>query len=346
MFRWKASRYDEPFAFDVGHEGSNVLLNSMPLGDRPNGGHLYIVLHLRCINLAEKYVEAAQRKLCGPGRYLDSLAEMNDWENRGVTSLLRLFDLLIARMAESNGCGRETMDPFYHLGAELYWERHYGPYNGPYEFDDSGRGERQKICEADPFGMPRLTSSVLSNLQSQKPGTERVEVNSTDLADLRNRFSSLPTELCDIIEDYVVQKFSHNMPLRCTYILPQYFWRDKLLSGSLFPWLDDLQAQVFAEKEAELGENECWNWELLARGLSQNSMIEYNDETLTLPLGLKNRRRIWILLELARIGDNQEDDPVIGDAKIVHRRVELYDPALLQFCFSWLYPPPEDDEYC
>lgn len=46
-----------------------------------------------------------------------------------------------------------------------------------------------------------------------------------------------------------------------------------------------------------------WNWELLARQLSQIVIHDPYDKTLDLPLGLRNRRRIWRILEEGRIDD-------------------------------------------
>ena len=46
-----------------------------------------------------------------------------------------------------------------------------------------------------------------------------------------------------------------------------------------------------------------WNWELLVRKLSIKTIHEPDDKSIDLPLQLRNRRRIWRLLEEARIHD-------------------------------------------
>ena len=49
-------------------------------------------------------------------------------------------------------------------------------------------------------------------------------------------------------------------------------------------------------KEAELRGGDEWNWELLVRQLAQITLYEPGQVLKDLPLGLRNRRRIWRLV--------------------------------------------------
>lgn len=84
-----------------------------------------------------------------------------------------------------------------------------------------------------------------------------------------------------------------------TYEHSQEAWCDALLSSDAFPWLWDLAADTVREKQRA----GTWDWERLVRALAQVTIHEPRDETLRLPLGLRNRRRIWRLLEEARLDD-------------------------------------------
>ncbi|KAI1367758.1 hypothetical protein F5Y08DRAFT_41351 [Xylaria arbuscula] len=50
-----------------------------------------------------------------------------------------------------------------------------------------------------------------------------------------------------------------------------------------------------------------WDWETLVRKLSQVNCHESSNTTLSLPLGLKNCRRIWRCLEEARVEARVDD---------------------------------------
>lgn len=90
-----------------------------------------------------------------------------------------------------------------------------------------------------------------------------------------------------------------NLDLNCDYLRSQDWWLEALVNKEMFPWLWDLDVSVVRERQ-RAGR---WNWELLARQLSQTKIHEPNDTSLRLPLPLRNRRRIWRLLEEARVDD-------------------------------------------
>lgn len=72
-----------------------------------------------------------------------------------------------------------------------------------------------------------------------------------------------------------------------------------LTDGEAIPWLWDIDPDVICEK-FRVG---SWKWEFLINQLQQP---ELENSALQLPLALLNRRRIWRLLEEARIGDVAE----------------------------------------
>ncbi|PVH73822.1 hypothetical protein DL98DRAFT_659203 [Cadophora sp. DSE1049] len=103
-----------------------------------------------------------------------------------------------------------------------------------------------------------------------------------------------------------------NAPLKCTYLHPPSWWLAALLTPTTFPFLPTLDKhRILAwEKQIHRDITRHWNWELLCRQLSQtNIRFTPNNTTpdptlsLGLPLALRNRRRIWQLLEDARVGD-------------------------------------------
>ncbi|KAG9949048.1 hypothetical protein KCU85_g4492, partial [Aureobasidium melanogenum] len=72
-----------------------------------------------------------------------------------------------------------------------------------------------------------------------------------------------------------------------------------LVRPKKFPWLCNLDAGYIRDKQT-LG---CWDWESLIRSLSQPDIYMPSHESLQIPLSLRNRRRIWRILEEARVDD-------------------------------------------
>lgn len=74
---------------------------------------------------------------------------------------------------------------------------------------------------------------------------------------------------------------------------------EALVNQQMFPWLWDIDTNAVRKKQ-NAGR---WNWELLVRQLSLKKIHEPHDTSIKLPLQLRNRRRIWRLLEEARVHD-------------------------------------------
>lgn len=118
--------------------------------------------------------------------------------------------------------------------------------------------------EADPIEIPTLTQSILDNLQP------------------------LSFE-CTRATGQTSAAFGQS----------QVQWCDRLTSKEHFPWLWDLDKSQIQEKSRSGN----WDWELLVGKLSQVRIHQLDDTSMNLPLGLRNRRRIWRSIEEARFGD-------------------------------------------
>ncbi|CAH0027678.1 unnamed protein product [Clonostachys rhizophaga] len=86
-----------------------------------------------------------------------------------------------------------------------------------------------------------------------------------------------------------------------TDLRDQGWWFNKLITRKELAWLWDLNEDIVRKKQ-RTGD---WNWERLVKTLSGTDIYRPEDETLCLPLGLRNRRRIWKCIQDARLGDIQ-----------------------------------------
>lgn len=118
-----------------------------------------------------------------------------------------------------------------------------------------------------------MTMSILSQLQT----LPAAELNSSS-----SELSQLPG-----IKD---------LSLECTTHSSSRAWREALARGYL-SWLWDLEPDAVVHKEASKPLEQEWNWELLVRQLAQVDLHEPRAVLENLPIGLRNRRRIWRLVE-------------------------------------------------
>lgn len=138
-----------------------------------------------------------------------------------------------------------------------------------------------------------MTESILSHLQPLPSKTTPSPPNPSISASV----PSLPPLPPELIHQIIAQldPFS-NPPLQCNLLIAPKYWRQALQTGTLLPWLSDLDPKIVAKKEASLPAGEEWNWELLVRQLAQSDLYEPRKVLEDLPLGLRNRRRIWRLV--------------------------------------------------
>ncbi|KAH1283543.1 hypothetical protein KXX48_002253 [Aspergillus fumigatus] len=129
---------------------------------------------------------------------------------------------------------------------------------------------------------------------------------------LSPRLEALPAELQDMVFKNLHPLI--NPPQTCTRSLPARLWRDLLFYGLILPWLWDLD--VFALQSCPATSDavdvptfeaeEVWDGERLVRTLAQVDVFEPGQPLEHAPLRLRNRRRIWRLLEEAEDGDINE----------------------------------------
>jgi hypothetical protein len=128
-------------------------------------------------------------------------------------------------------------------------------------------------------------------------------------------FLSLPQELRDRVV-WFMGSFE-GLSTQCTGLLPQQTWLQILLSGRYLPFLWDLDIPAIERFCDALSSSDLEvNWELLVRKLSKGVWANWkHHDTLEadlqlfcypfmdIPDGLRNRRRIWQLVEEMYVGD-------------------------------------------
>jgi hypothetical protein len=116
-----------------------------------------------------------------------------------------------------------------------------------------------------------------------------------------------PIPSSDILEGIIAQ----HSPLENVALTPErafspLIWREMLFSGRVLPWLWDLDATIL--KSNSPGKDiswdaGTWDWELLVRQLAQVNILTDGNLMANVQLGLRNRRRIWRLVDVARMND-------------------------------------------
>ena len=152
-----------------------------------------------------------------------------------------------------------------------------------YRFPQMINNERGADCtqhlEADPVDIPNLTKLILPHLQEVPP-----EYRNTRL----DPVSQLPRP--------------QSLALECDYRKSPSIWREALMNGYL-PWLWDIDSISTAYMDAckqikgRRPIEGMWNWEMLVRQLAQRDLGEPNAVLGDLPMGFRNRVRIWRLIE-------------------------------------------------
>lgn len=156
-----------------------------------------------------------------------------------------------------------------------------------------------------PSPIPGLTQEILSYLQPLPPSLQRQSGLSLEL-------EKLPIEIQDMIYNNL-HPFV-NPGQTCTRALPSSLWRDMLFNRQILPWLWDLDTFALrnypvtpdAGNVLTYEAEDIWDWELLVRTLAQVEVFEPGNPLQHAPLRLRNRRRIWRLLEEAEDGDIEE----------------------------------------
>lgn len=172
----------------------------------------------------------------------------------------------------------------------------------------------KKQYEVAPFPIPNLLRQILAYLKPLP-----ASVTSITAPSLQSELDSLPVEIQ--LEIHQNMHPFTDPPIQCTRKLAPSTWKELLFHQQLLPWLWDLgqpetadypfHASVHgsltdenADTSVQQSDNEnLWDWELLVRQLAQLDSFEPGGVMESLPYALRNRRRIWRLLEEARRDD-------------------------------------------
>ena len=152
------------------------------------------------------------------------------------------------------------------------------------------------MYETDPVLIPDLTEGVLAHLQYLPPSMPSM-LKAFPSGGLAHCLPQLPPELITSIMQQL--RPLSNPPKECTFLVSPTYWLQVLLEDSLLPWLWDLDAEAIMGKQDSRSPGQQWDWELLLRQLGQTD--DYKQERVTwamseMPLGLRNKRRIWGLV--------------------------------------------------
>ncbi|VUC34393.1 unnamed protein product [Clonostachys rosea] len=204
---------------------------------------LYFALHNQCSKLVQRFISTRHES--------HDVFHISDKDE--ICSVKQLWEVLFARVPAS-GCNHASNieHPTRYYGVARLHRTEWEPD------DDLLIGE---LVEADPIEVPKLTESILDNLEPCVSSTQSDETSNN--------------------------------------IIDQDWWFNKLIAKEDIPWIWDLDEDQVRKKQR----TGAWDWELLIKKLSRPDIYRPEDETLRLPLGLRNRRRIWRCIEEARLGD-------------------------------------------
>lgn len=158
---------------------------------------------------------------------------------------------------------------------------------------------------ADPAYAPGLTDMLVENLKVSTP-----EPMTPEIKGFQERFLALPQELQDHITSFLNTKTA--LPRHSTRLLLQKEWKRMLVYGRQLSFLWDLDIATIESADPTM----TLDWEQLVRSLSQVAVRHFLSkiptstamdvicyDQLRVPNGLRNRRRIWQLVEGMFVGD-------------------------------------------
>ncbi|KAI0456317.1 hypothetical protein F5B21DRAFT_468437 [Xylaria acuta] len=296
----------QPTAFLGGSRG--MKLGSETLSLNTMDSLIKIPVHRACFEIAQIFCKGQTRSSNG----------FRGADGGAPGSIPQLYEVWCKRAIASNPSGlmsKPILEPSLYSGAPAplcetmadYWRTmHRSPSLGRFL--------------AYPLDIPDLTDMVVgSNLQTMDCKARHARKKLDRLLD---RIQDMPQEIADQILGGL-EPFEENRgpPLRPTRVLPPIWWKRMLLSGKLIPWLWDLNENDLlryrvknfyshnvadAVRELERGEyvfdENMWDWELLCRQLAQFNVTEKGGLLEGKSERLWNRRRIWKLLDAARLG--------------------------------------------
>ncbi|KAB2572189.1 hypothetical protein DBV05_g9170 [Lasiodiplodia theobromae] len=237
----------------------------------PGADRYYIPVHDYCLSLTKRILAS------GHGR---------------VRTMRQLWKVLRTRCLATVASGRT--EPLAGTDAP-------DDYHLPPRADDESREDRW--CTADAWDVPDLTAGVLAQMTPSRPPSLDGRQ-----AEFRARFERLPQEMQDHILSFVFTE--QHFPPDCTYLIPQGAWMNLLLQGQVVPYLWDLDRDEVEKKVAEGRERGVeWDFELLVRRLCQARSMADGAPLASMPAGLRNRQRVWKLVQDMYVGDFLPETP-------------------------------------
>ena len=267
--------------FKISSTGKYVTACKMPGPDPVPGPAvrplqtIYLPVHANCITIAKRVISS------------------HTAETEAQSKLLKHFYAVLEARYEATA--RHAIVPMDSMTSIHEPNHYYGAANFHGKTWNSGSYPERRFevmhYEADPIDVPYYMTSILKGLLPLPQSPAQGEMSF--------RYD-LPPELAIPIMEHL-KPFS-DAPLTCTYIVLPMHWRRVLLSGTLLPWLWDLDqaSDIWAlnyEHFSQVPFATGGDWESLARLLAQVEVYEPFGLLEGLPLGLKNRRRIWRLVE-------------------------------------------------
>ncbi|KAF5538996.1 hypothetical protein FPHYL_12372 [Fusarium phyllophilum] len=156
--------------------------------------------------------------------------------------------------------------------------------------------------DENPITIPNLSTLLIANLKPEENVSGRLPKN---LIGFKKRFGCLPQELKDLTCSFLHRD---QLPLECTYIMPQSMWKQVFFQ---VPFLWDLDTKEIHDKTSAGDLNtQNWDWEKITRQVMSPAEIprygvigddsgawSFDKVGLKVPGGFTNRRRIWQILE-------------------------------------------------
>ncbi|KAI5917299.1 hypothetical protein F4810DRAFT_716604 [Camillea tinctor] len=213
------------------------------------------------------------------------------------SSLAHLYEIWCKRaiaICPNGVMTKPFKEPTNYMGAP--WAKLLDDYVKILENDKS-------LCkyEANPMYPGDITTRVICKYL-QPLDTNDLEP-SPEIAECWKRIENMPLEIgVRIIE--AIEPFEDGLTKAClkpTRVLHNDWWREKLMSGTLIPWLFDLDNTLVDQHSLKYG-HEDWDWERLCRQLAQPDVFEEGGILYGVSDHLWNRHRIWKVLNAARLG--------------------------------------------
>lgn len=268
--------------------------------------HHWFLLHRSCKKIFERSIVARK----GPSPHL----------NRHIHSYLQLYLALEAQFdiefqADDDPCVLNWPNEYF--GAAEFQQ--IAGYPFPTDWLRIGNAE---IYETDPFNVPAKTTTdyILSHLEPM-PAADTASHNTAQ--SIGASFNALTAD----IRNQILEELSpfENPSLECSRILTSYDWLHALFDEHepIIPWLWDLdkdgdiiprvwdRAMIECLEKGEIfvrPEVLEWDWEKLVRQLAQTTVMCLGGLMDDAPLGIRNRRRIWMMLnEMELTGKSSEE---------------------------------------